>query len=168
LPRDRPAAVELERRFLRVGKLPVVVEVVAPARGRDAHRMIDAEGPAGDVDLMRAVVADLARAPAAEPVPVVVNHVVAVQRARRRPLPQLVIEVCWYRGGFAPPDGRAAVRIPRAGEVGAADDPIPDRLHGFDRTRRAAALRAHLDHALGLALRVYQQLAFVRIVAARL
>src|SRR5206468_5321732 len=91
--------------------------------------------------------ADLARAPAAEPVPVVVNHVVAVQRARRRPLPQLVIQVCWYRRSFAPPDGRAAVRIPRAGEVGAADDPVPDCLHGFDGAWRAAALRSHLDHA---------------------
>src|SRR5438445_7820988 len=80
LPRNRAAAVELERRLLRVGELPVVVELIAAARGGAAHRMIDAESPAGDVDLMRAVVADLARAPAAEPVPVVVNHVVPVGR----------------------------------------------------------------------------------------
>src|SRR2546422_8910209 len=90
LPGDRPAAVELERRFLRVGELPVIVEVVAAPRGGDAHRMIHAEDPAGDVDLVRAVVADLASAPAAEPVPVVVNHIVAGGRARRRPLPPLV------------------------------------------------------------------------------
>src|SRR5204862_4471722 len=134
LPGDRPAAFEFERRCLRVGELPVVVEVVAAARGGDAHRMIDAEGPAGDVNLMRAVVADLARAPAAEPMPVVVNHVVAVGRARRRPLPQLVIEVSRCRRGLAPPDGRAAVRIPGAGEVRTTDDPIPDRLHGLDRS----------------------------------
>src|SRR6266699_901925 len=38
LPRDRPAAVELERRLLRVGELPVVVEMVAAAGGRAAHR----------------------------------------------------------------------------------------------------------------------------------
>src|SRR5205814_9732065 len=108
LPGDRTAAVELEGRLLRVGELPVVVEVVAAARRRDAHRMIDAEGPAGDVDLMRAVVVDLARAPAAEPVPVVVNHVVAVWRTRRRPLPQLVIEIRRHGRDLAPPDGRAA------------------------------------------------------------
>src|SRR5206468_5633824 len=71
LPGDRAAAVELERRLLRVGELPVVLEVIAAAGGGDAHRMIHAEGPAGDVNLMRAVVADLARAPTAEPVPVV-------------------------------------------------------------------------------------------------
>src|SRR2546422_1408633 len=35
LPGDRPAAVELERRFLRVGELPVIVEVVAAPRGGD-------------------------------------------------------------------------------------------------------------------------------------
>src|SRR5438445_686400 len=96
----------------------------------------------------------------------------AARRARgaspRRSMPELVMEVRRYRRGLAPPDRRAAVRIPCAREVRTADDPVAKRLHGFDGARRAAALRAHLDHALGLALRVYQQLAFARVVAARL
>src|SRR6266516_1068783 len=136
LPRDRSAALELERRFLSVGELPGVLEVVAAARGGDAHGMIYAEGPARDVDLMRAVVAYLAPAPAADPVPVVVTHVVPVPRARRRSLPQLVIEIRRYRYRLAVADGRAAVGVPRAREVGAADDPVANSLDRFDGARR--------------------------------
>src|SRR5438094_128398 len=67
LPDDGLPARELEAGFLGVGELPVVVEVIAaPDRG-DADRVVLAQGPATDVDLVRAVVADLARAPQPEP-----------------------------------------------------------------------------------------------------
>src|SRR5262249_42474226 len=93
MPHDALSVSKLERGVLRVGKLPVVRVVKASAVRLDARRKIDAEREPGDVDLVRAVVVDLARAPASEPVPVVVDVVVVIRRARRRTLPELVIEI---------------------------------------------------------------------------
>src|SRR3954471_17913822 len=59
LPDDALVAVEYEGCFLGVGELPVVGVVKATA-GRDyTPRIIDAEQPPSDVDLVGAVVADL-------------------------------------------------------------------------------------------------------------
>ncbi len=78
LPDDALAAVEHERRFLRVGELPIVGVVEASARRDHAARVVDAEQPTPHVDLVRSVVADLAGSPVGEPVPVVVDDVVAI------------------------------------------------------------------------------------------
>src|SRR6266853_1093061 len=109
---------------------------------------------------MRAVVADLARAPAAEPMPVVVDHVVVVGRVRCRTLPQLVVEVAGDRGSLAAPDRAARVGVPGAGLIGLADEPLAHRLQDLDGARRRALLRAHLYDAAVFALRLYQQLTF--------
>src|SRR6184192_2063666 len=122
LPDDRLAVREVEAGFLRVGKLPVVFEVVAASRRGDADGVIHAQRPACDVDLVRAVVADLARPPAVEPMPVVVDHVVAIRRVRRRPLPQLVVQVGRDGRHFAAPNARAGVGVPSARQVWLADD----------------------------------------------
>src|SRR5262249_34859558 len=87
VPDDALAAGELERGVLRIRELPVVGIVEPTAARRDARRKIDTEREAGDVDLVGAVVVDLPRAPAAEPVPVVVDVVVVIRRARRGALP---------------------------------------------------------------------------------
>src|SRR6266576_6478806 len=78
LPDDSLPAGELEHGLLGVGKLPVIVEVIATTRRRHATAPVHGQRPAAHVDLVRTVVADLARAPAAEPVPVVMDHVVVV------------------------------------------------------------------------------------------
>src|SRR4029077_621968 len=93
LPDDGFPVRELEPGFLRIGKLPVVGKVVAPADGRDAHRVAHAQRPTGDVDLVRAVVEDLARSPAPEPMPIVLDDVVAVRRTGRGALPQRVVQI---------------------------------------------------------------------------
>src|SRR5690242_2214666 len=167
LPDDGLAAGELEAGFLSVGELPVVVEVVAASRRRDPGRKVHAERPPGDVDLVRAVIADLARAPAVKPVPVVVDDVVAVGRVRRRPLPQLVVQVGRHRRPLPASDTRPGVGVPGAPQIRLADDPLADRLDQLDGTRGGALLRAHLDDALMLALRLDEQLALMRVVPAR-
>ena len=156
LPHDGALPVELEARLLCVGELPVVFEMVPPADRGDARRVVHAQRPAGDVELVGPVVADLARPPALEPVPVVVDDVVAIGGARRRALPQLVVEVRGDGHTFAATDRLASIRIPGLGEVGATDDAVPDRLHGLDAARSGAPLRAHLDDAPGFPLRFDQ------------
>src|SRR5205814_469207 len=124
LPDDGLPPRELEAGLLRVGELPVVVEVIAAADRRDADGVVHAQGPAGHVDLVRAVVADLARAPAMEPVPVVKDDVVAVRGVGRRTLPQLVVEVRRHGRGLAVSDGGAGVGVPGARQVRLPDRPF--------------------------------------------
>src|SRR3989442_9381652 len=126
LPHDDLLPRELEAGFLRVRELPVVVEVVAAADRGDADGVVHPEGPPADIDLVRAVVADLPRAPAPKPVPVVVDDVVAVRRARRRALPQLVIEPGRDRGRLAAADSGSPLGGPGAGGKGAAPEAPPE------------------------------------------
>src|SRR5213080_2681377 len=168
LPDDGLPARELEAGFLRIGELPIVGEVIAAADGRDARGVAHAQGPAGDVDLVRAVVADLARPPAPEPVPIVMNDVVAIGGVGRRALPQLVVQVSGDGHRFPAADRRPGVGIPDASEIGLSDGALLDRLHDLDRAGRGALLRPHLHHTLVFALRLDEQLAFARVVPARL
>ena len=143
-------------------------EVIPAAGGRHARWIVDAERQARDVDLVRAVVADLAGSPPLEPVPVVVHDVVAIRRARRRSLPQLVIQGWTARAPACRARSRARVGVPGAHEIRASDRAVLDRLERLDRSRRRALLRAHLHDAPVFLLRFDQQLAFARIVSARL
>src|ERR1035441_4656841 len=63
---------------LRVGRLPVIFELVAPPAGSHLHRPIHPQCPAADIDLVRPVVECLAGAPVPEPVPVVVDQIVVI------------------------------------------------------------------------------------------
>ena len=70
-----PLVAEIEGGDQRVGRFLVVLEEVAAAAGGDALRVIDLQAPAGQVEHVDAVVADLAGAPVPEPVPVVMEDV---------------------------------------------------------------------------------------------
>src|SRR5262249_48788587 len=142
---------------------------VKPAAGRDdTHRIFDVETPPAKVQGVDSVVTRLSGAPVPEPMPVVVNQVVAVTPAGRRPLPELVIEPGRRRRGLPTADRIAMVRVPAARVV---DAPDLARAHGPDRlsqTRPGTALAPHLDDAIVLACRLDQQLALAGIVTARL
>ena len=71
------ALVELERAVERVGRLLVVVEHEVAADGADLGRILHAQAPAGDVHFVDALVAEIAVAVIPEPVPVVVEAVLA-------------------------------------------------------------------------------------------
>ena len=86
------------------------------------------EIPTLGVDLVRSVVADLSGSPVGEPMPVVVDDVVAIRSARRRPLPQLVVEICRHGNDLALPYPRPRIRIPGAGEVRLADHSFANRV----------------------------------------
>ena len=95
-PDDLLAALELEADDVRVGRFLIVVEAVAAAGGGDADREIDAQAPAAQVDHVDAVVAEFAVAPVPEPVPVVMQVVGVEGPARRRALPEIVVEPLGY------------------------------------------------------------------------
>ena len=66
----------LEQDILRVGKLLVVVEEIFPAQRGDAVRVRrDTEPPAGDIEVVHAVVAHVAGAERVPPAPNAVQHV---------------------------------------------------------------------------------------------
>ncbi len=168
VPDDPLAAVELERRVLRIGELPVVGIVHACAAGRHPRREVDTEREARDVDLVRAVVVDLAGPPAPEPVPVVVDVVVVIRRARRGTLPELVVEIGRHGDRLSLADPGARVGVPGTGEVGRSDDAVPDHLQRFDRSRRRTLLRPELHLAIVLLLRLDDELTLTRVVPGRL
>src|SRR5262249_18442280 len=150
-----------------VGRLLVVLEPVAASGRGDANRVVGVEAPAADVDRVDAVVAELAVAPVPEPVPVVVQDVVAIRPARRWSLPEGIVEPLG-EGHLAAAAARGpGVAVAAAGELGPADRAAPDPLDGLDDLRPAPPLVAHLDDPVMLAGRRDQQLALAGVVAAR-
>src|SRR5579862_2007292 len=68
-----PYAVELERTIQRVGRFLIIIEHEMPAHAGRLYGKVDAQAPARDIDLMCALVADVAVAVIPEPMPVIVK-----------------------------------------------------------------------------------------------
>ena len=86
-----------------------------------ASGRIDAEAPAGDVDAVDAVVAELAGPPVPEPVPVVVEPVRDEGPVGGGALPHRVIDARRDRAGLAVADRLALLVDPGAGHADLAD-----------------------------------------------
>ena len=119
----------------RVVELPIILEVIAPAGGGDALRIVDAESPAANIHFMGAVVQSFTGAPDLEPVPVIGLHVVFVGLARRGALPQVPIEVGGHGRFLADADGFADVAVPGFGIIGPADKTTADFVDNLDGVR---------------------------------
>ena len=118
---------------------------------------------------MRSIVADLAGSPVGEPVPVVVDDVVAIRSARRRALPQLVVEIRGHRDHFALPYSRSRIGVPGAREIRRADQTFTNQLQDLDEVRTRASLGAELHVELAMLARgCDDQLVLARIVPTRL
>src|SRR5262249_15478795 len=150
---------------VRVRCFLVVLEAIAPARGSDPQRQIDAKAPAAYVDHVDAVVAQFAIAPVPEPVPVVVQVIGAERPAWSGALPHVVIEPFGNLACFAAANRGPVVDVPSLGEVGAANGSLADFLDPFNYLGPAAALVAHLHVPFVLAGCLDQQLPFARSVA---
>jgi len=147
------------RRLLVIGKV-----ITTAARG-DAARGIHARPPTTQVERVDSVVAQLAGAPMPEPVPVVMDHVVAERSLRRRSLPQPPVQPRRHGRGLAMTDRTAGTVVPAAREENPADGPGAQLLHRLDDRGRAAALRADLDNTVEFLRRRRRQFAFIRVVA---
>ncbi len=167
LPCDEHGAA-VERRDTGVGGLLVVVGEVAAAAESHAQGAVESEGPAGEVERVHRVIAELAVAPVPEPVPVVVDDVVAVGAFRRGALPEIVIEPLRHGRFFPAADRWAETGVIAAGGQHAADHAGFHGLDGGDDVRHAAALVAHLDAPPVMAGGPDDHLGLPRVVAGRL
>src|SRR4051812_43146918 len=151
-----------------VGRLLVVVIAELGAGGGDVRGVVDAEGPAADIDRMNAVIAELAVSPVPEIVPVVRNDVIAIGLGDGSALPEVVVE----RGGrgrfVAVADRRPIVEV---GGAGVEDSAYCAALHLFDHLAVhwiTSPLQADLNHAVRGARGGDHTLAFVGGVAGGL
>src|SRR5262249_6271907 len=115
------AAGEVERRHVSIEGLLIVVPAVFAAAGGDPRRKLHAEPPAGDVEGVNPVVAELAVPPVPFPVPFVVDDIVEVRPLGGRALPELPVEPGRNRRRLAVADFGAAVGVPRTGVNHAAE-----------------------------------------------
>src|SRR5262249_56666022 len=85
---------ELHDGHLHVRRLPLVAlgEPAAQAPNFRGQRG-PGDGPAGDVDLVDALVADVTDAEVPEPVPVVMDQAGVVRLIRSRPAPQIEVQL---------------------------------------------------------------------------
>ena len=165
LPRNHLVAV-VEAGNQRVIKFPIVIEVVSSTRRGDAAGIIDAQRPAANVHLMRAIVQGLARAVKPQPMPVIRMDIVLVRPARRWSLPQIPVQL--RRNGHYLADAHrlSHVVVPGFGKVGPADQAVVNLLDNLDGVRRGALLDSHLRQLSVLPLGSNQHLPFSGIVAA--
>src|SRR5207248_8649300 len=97
--------IEFEVRGERVRRLLIVIEEEVAADGADLGRIFYAEQPAGCVDLVDALVSDVAIAVIPEPVEIVMKPVPGELVLRRRSLPQIVMHARGHRLHSRAPDG---------------------------------------------------------------
>ena len=127
-----------------------------------------AQAPARDIHFVDALIADVAIARVPEPVPVVLETQ-RVEGAHGRGTEEHVpIDAGRDRRVVGVLDGGAPLEAESLGEVDLADDAFVQLLDGLDLVRLAAALRADLHHAAGLARHFHHALAFVDVVAGGL
>jgi hypothetical protein len=148
------ADFEDQRRFvihvendLGVGR-GAVIDVTDPSA--EAHdfgrKMIDAEGPAGDVHLMDALVAEIAAAGGPDPMPIVMEILAHEGLHRGRTAPDVVINARGNglgAGDFA--DAGAAFVAKAAREENFAEGAAVDVFDDFAHARVGAGLGAGLD-----------------------
>src|SRR5207302_3097939 len=127
LPSDGLVA-EIETGHIDVGCFLIVLKMVAAAATGDAAGRVHSQTPAGEVQRVDAVVAEFARAPMPEPVPVVVQNVVVEGTFRSWTLPKRVVQPLGDGGRLAVANRATTIRVPRAGEEDLADLAFVKRL----------------------------------------
>src|SRR5262249_3709701 len=97
-----------ENSHLGAGRLTLVLVAEPAAEAPDLGRQRGAlDGPAGHVDFVDALVADVAVAEVPEPVPVVMHQVAVVRLLGGRSQPTIEGELLWRRGGGLEADAPA-------------------------------------------------------------
>ena len=160
--------VELVGRADRIRRLLIVVEHELAANRGDLRRVRDAEAPSRLVDLVNALVADVAVPGIPEPMPVVMEAVLRERALRCRAEPEVVIDAGRHRLDGRLADGVAPLVAEPARHVQLTDLAA---AHAFDRLaqrRVRSVLAALLDHAVVLAGRGDDLLRLEDVVRARL
>src|ERR1039458_6314187 len=140
----RGALVEFESGGQGVGRLLIVIENEMAAEAADRGGIFHSQAPAGHIELVNSLVAQVAVAVIPKPVPVVVQPVSRVLVLGRRSQPEIVVDA--RRHGFhrLAADGVAPFEAEAAGHVDVAEQAILDVLH--NRAADAGALLAAVLH----------------------
>jgi hypothetical protein len=134
---------------LRIGPLLVVVEEVLDTHRGDRTRVRgDIQTPDGNIDIVNAVVADVANTEVIPPAPGAMEEVVAILDHRRGPHPEVEVEMLRRLARLSATDAVPQLAVPHATDQDIADDPVVQLLHRLNDSVGAAALRADLDDAL--------------------
>src|SRR6185312_14571428 len=156
-------------RILRVGELLIVVEEIFSAQASDRRGMrFDAQTPQRDVDIMYAVVADVAAAEVVPPAPDAMQQVRAIGRLRRRAEPQIEIELRRRLAGRRLADRVAALAVPGLGDQHVADFAAEHPIDPLAHALGAAALRADLQQLAAALDGFGHQPPFANVVTAGL
>ena len=168
--RDQQRVVPLEERHLAVGDIAIVDRAEPAAEAHDAlGKLLLAQAPAGLVELVGILVAEIAVAGEAVPVPVVMEALAVGNDVGGGPGPEIKVEPRGdRRWRVDQPDARPPLVAQCVGHLHRAD---LSALHEVDRVAHsghAAALRAHLAHAPELAGPLRHHTSFLDGVTARL
>src|SRR5690606_33066161 len=138
----------LGEREHRVRGLALIVPGEPAAERHDAHRMrlVLVDRPLRDVELVRALVVEVAVAGLPEPVPVVVDEVVVVLLDLRRATPEIPVEMRRGILRVLHADSAARLAAVSVGDLQLSELPGVDRIVKTLAARVAPALRAVLDH----------------------
>src|SRR5687767_11943441 len=117
---------------------------------------------------MRSIVANVARAERVPPMPVVMKAVCLERHVFCRSTPQVVVQATWRLGGLGMADTRTKLHVPCFRDEHIADDTLTQLIHGIHHQRRTALLRAVLHHSTAADGCFEKQLAFTKVMAARL
>ena len=167
---DQQGVVPLVDGHLAVGDVAVVDVAESAAEAHHPPRQfLLAEAPAGLVELVRILVAEIAVAGEVRPVPVVVEFLARRHVGRGRSCPEIEVEPRRDRGGRI--DQADAVSLPVADGPCRLDRSELAALHeveSLSHAAHAAALHAHLAHAAELPRPLRDHAAFLDVVAAGL
>jgi len=181
LPQLPPGVVaDIEKDMLAVGKLGdakhrvggfalvVPLETSADRHGADRVGLVVIDRPARHVELVGALVVEVAVAGLPEPVPVIVDEVLVVLVDDGQSLPELPVEPGGRVGRVAMTDPAARFAAVAVGYLELAPLARLDRLVQPGHAGAAALLRAVLDHDSVLFLRRHRDAALDDVVAHRL
>src|SRR5262249_28000462 len=135
---------------VNVGRFLVVLEVISVAAANDTFGSVDLKAPTREIEEMNAVITKFARAPVPEPVPVVVQNVVAIRLFRRRTLPHRIIKPIRNWHDFSMTDGTAMIGIPGSSEEHFSNFTGVKGVNRFNHPGPTAALVSHLDNTVVL------------------
>src|SRR5439155_26133521 len=138
------------------------------ADGGDAVGKPNAEAPPREIDLMDALVAQIAVSGVPDPMPVVMKAVARERLQGRGARPRIVIDPARNRLRGRSSDRVATLEAQSARQIDLAECAAVKMLDRFDRGARGTELRALLHHALVLVGSAHELASFPEVVRARL
>ena len=167
---DQQRVVPLKDGDLAVGRV-AIVDVAEPAAETDnpLGKLLLAESPAGLVELVGILVAQVAVARDVVPVPVVMELLAGWHLRRCRARPEVEVEAGRNRGvSIDQPDARPVAVADGPRDFDVADLPALHEIERLPHAGHAAALHAHLAHASELPRPLRHHAALLHVVAAGL